>query len=482
MSAPVDYRAERILRGVLPREVLRFGAPLAVGMGLQTAFNLVDAYLIARLPPEVAEPSLGAIGICDQLAAIGTIVSYGVSVAAASLVSRAWGRGDQATARRIAWQSGLMVLVLGAVLALLGGLGARALLSEVIGVKGQVVARGTDYLTVVMGGSLSMFLVLHFASLLRAVGSGKTPVLFLLLGNALNLLFAVLFVFGPGEAPAALSWGPELATMLGVPRLELFGAGIATLLARVVILFPLGFYAALRLGFLRSRTSLVPHRETIGEVARLAWPSSAELCVRMCAMLLTHALVARTFTTATDQSATTALGIVFRFETMALFVSIGWGSAVQTFVGQNLGAAQPLRAKASGYWAALYNAVMMGALALLYVSCSASIVGFFSHDPRVLAIAQSYLSWVAPSYVALGVGIVLGSVMQGAGAPLRALLLDTCVVLLCQLPAALLVLWLPDRSLTHVWLGVALSYSVLALLLLGSYRRGRFLRAALAPS
>jgi putative MATE family efflux protein len=482
VSAPVDYRAERILRGVLPREVLRFGAPLAVGMGLQTAFNLVDAYLIARLPPEVAEPSLGAIGICDQLAAIGTIVSYGVSVAAASLVSRAWGRGDHATARRIAWQSGLMVLVLGVVLALLGGLGARALLSEVIGVKGQVVARGTDYLTVVMGGSVSMFLVLHFASLLRAVGSGKTPVMFLLLGNALNLLFAVLFVFGPGEAPAALSWGPELAKMLGVPRLELFGAGIATLLARIVILFPLGFYAALRLGFLRSSTSLVPHRETIGEVARLAWPSSAELCVRMCAMLLTHALVARTFTTATDQSATTALGIVFRFETMALFVSIGWGSAVQTFVGQNLGAAQPVRAKASGYWAALYNAVMMGALALLYVSCSASIVGFFSHDPRVLAIAQSYLSWVAPSYVALGVGIVLGSVMQGAGAPLRALLLDTCVVLLCQLPAALLVLWLPNRSLTHVWLGVAFSYSVLALLLLGSYRRGRFLRAALVPS
>jgi Na+-driven multidrug efflux pump len=88
---------------------------------------------------------------------------------------------------------------------------------------------------------------------------------------------------------------------------------------------------------------------------------------------------------------------------------------------------------------------------------------------------------VAPSYVALGVGIVLGSVMQGAGAPLRALLIDTCVVLLCQLPAALVVLWLPSRSLTHVWLGVAFSYSVLALLLLGSYRRGRFLRATLVP-
>ena len=65
----------RILHGKLPLEVLRFGAPLALGMGLQTTFNLVDAYLISRLPPEVSGPALGAIGICDQLAALGTIVS-----------------------------------------------------------------------------------------------------------------------------------------------------------------------------------------------------------------------------------------------------------------------------------------------------------------------------------------------------------------------------------------------------------------------
>jgi putative MATE family efflux protein len=480
VTAAVDHRAERILRGALPVEVLRFGAPLALGMGLQTAFNLVDAYLIARLPPEVAGPSLGAIGICDQLAAIGTIISYGISVAAASLVSRAWGRGDRDLARRIAWQSGLLVLALGLLLALVGALGSGALLSEVIGVKGQVVAQGRAYLTVVMGGSVTMFLVLHFASLLRAVGSGKTPVVWLVLGNVLNLVFAVLLVFGAGATPPFLAWGPQLAKALDIPRLELLGAGVATLLARAVILLPLGFFAAKRLGFLGSGTSLVPHRETLREVARLAWPSSAELCVRMCAMLLTHALVARAFTTAIDQSATTALGIVFRFETMALFVSIGWGSAVQTFVGQNLGAGQPERAKQSGYWAALYNAIMMGALALLYVSFSGSIVGFFAQDARVLGIAEGYLSWVAPSYVALGVGIVLGSVMQGAGTPLRALLLDACVVLLFQLPAAMLVLWLPDRALTDVWLTVALSYLALALVFLGSYRRGRFLRAALA--
>jgi len=478
--AVADQRTERILHGVLPVEVLRFGAPLALGMGLQTAFNLIDAYLIARLPSTVAGAALGAIGICDQLAALGTIVSYGISVAAASLVSRAWGSGDRAGARRIAWQSGLMVVALGVVMALVGGLGSSALLSGVIGVKGQVAAQGRSYLAVVMGGSITMFLVLHCASLLRAVGSGKTPISWLVVGNVLNLLLAVLLVYGPGEAPALLAWGPALAEQLGVPRLELVGAGVATLLARALILLPLAVFAAKRLGFWGAGTPLAPELTRVQQIARLAWPSSAELVVRMSAMLLTHALVARAFTTATDQSATTALGIVFRFETMALFISIGWGSAAQTFVGQNLGAAQPERAKQSGYWATAFNVASMAALSLAYLAFSARIVGFFDADPQVLSIANSYLSWVAPSYVALGIGIVLGSVMQGAGAPLRALLLDTCVVTFVQLPLCALIFSSPERALTQVWATVVLSYVVLACVFLASYRRGSFLKTALA--
>jgi len=479
-SGVLDRRTERILNGPLPLEVLRFGAPLALGMGLQTAFNLVDAYIIARLPSDVSGPALGAIGICDQLAALGTIISYGISVAAASMVSRAWGRGDKDEARRIAWQSGLLVLGLGTILALVGGLGARTLLTTVIGVKGQVAERGADYLSIVMGGGVTMFLMLHCASLLRAVGSAKTPMFLLILGNVLNFFFAVVFVYGPGEAPEFLAWGPAVSRALGVPRLELFGAGVATLLARAFVLLPLAFFAAKRLGFLARATALVPDRAVITQVLRLAWPSSAELVVRMCAMLLTHALVARAFTSATDQSATTALGVVFRFETMALFISIGWGSAVQTFVGQNLGASQIARAKQSGYWAALYNSAMMALLSVVYVVFAASIVGFFDRDAQVLAIAQSYFAWVAPTYVALGIGIVLGSVMQGAGVPQRALLLDACVLLAVQVPASAWVYVSASRSLTQVWLVVGVSYVALAVTLIASYRRGGFLRAALA--
>ena len=70
--------------------------------------------------------------------------------------------------------------------------------------------------------------------------------------------------------------------------------------------------------------------------------------------------------------------------------------------------------------------------------------------------------------------------MQGAGAPEHALLLDAGVLFLVQVPASILVLSSANRSLTQVWLVVGLSYVALAVTLFASYRRGRFLRTALA--
>lgn len=88
----------RILDGPLAWEIARFGAPLALGMALQNAFNLVDAYLVAQLPHAEAGPAIGALGICDQLAAVGTIVSYGVATATGALLSNRKGAGDAAIA------------------------------------------------------------------------------------------------------------------------------------------------------------------------------------------------------------------------------------------------------------------------------------------------------------------------------------------------------------------------------------------------
>lgn len=465
-----------ITDGKLAPSMLRFGAPLAVGMGLQTTFNLVDAYLISRLEPEVAGPSLGAIGICDQIAALGTIVSYGVSTATAALVALRHGRGDHEGVRRIAWQSLVLVGIWSLVFGVVGLFGAGFVMHDVVGAKGEVAELGTAYLRVMLAGSFSIFFLLQITAIQRALGSSKTPVAMLLLANVLNLVLAVLFVYGPGEAPAVFSWGPPIARAFGIPRMELLGAAWATILARMVALVPLCIVAHRRFGIFERAKKLFD-KVTSKSILELAWPSSAQLVVRIAAMVFVQALVARAFTTEEDQTATTALGIVFRLETMALFVGLGWGSAAQTFMGQNLGKGRVERAIKSGWIASAYNVAAMLLLAIAYLAFGEPIVAFFDDNPRVLEVARGYLGIVAPSYLALGLGIVLGSAMTGAGATRTTLIIDLVVTLAFQVPLSLVMMAAFAGSETRLWQALFATNVVSAVLYGFVYYRRTFLRA-----
>ena len=276
------------------------------------------------------------------------------------------GRGDRAAAARVAWQSMLLVTLWSVLFGVLGLAFAEFIMRDVVGAKGEVGTLGARYLRVILGGSFSIFFLLQVTTIQRALGSSKTPVAMLLFSNVLNLFLAVLLVYGPGEAPPVFAWGPPIARALHLPRMEVIGAAWATIIARTVTLCPLLFMVVRRYGLFGKDVRGFFDREIARRIYTIAWPSSTQLVVRILAMLVVHALVARTFTTQADQTATTALGIVFRLETMALFVGLGWGSAAQTFVAQNLGDRNEARAVRSGWLAAAYNLCAMAILLVVY--------------------------------------------------------------------------------------------------------------------
>src|SRR5438128_468435 len=87
-----DPAVRRITQGSLAWGVLRFGVPLVVGMALYTTFNLIDMFMISRL--ENAKAALGALGLCDMVAALPTIISNGISTGTVAILARRLGEGD----------------------------------------------------------------------------------------------------------------------------------------------------------------------------------------------------------------------------------------------------------------------------------------------------------------------------------------------------------------------------------------------------
>ncbi len=475
LAARVGPASQRILSGPLAFEIARFGVPLALGMGLQTSFNLVDAYIISGLGGHSASAALGAIGVADLIGALGTILSYGLSIATSAIISRRQGQGDMEGVRRAAWQSVLLLVFVSGLVSCVGLFGAEALMVGLAGAKGEVARVGTEFLRVMMGGSFTIFLLLHLISIQRALGSSKTPIALLVVANLVNLVLAVLFVYGPGPAPDTFAWGPPLARQLGLPRMELVGAAWATVIARSVALLPIFYISFKRFGLFGPLDRGRPDWTQMRRIWEIGWPTSSQLVVRVLAIFVVVAVAQRLYTTADDQSMSTALGLVLRLETMALYVGLGWGSAAQTFVGQNLGAVQRLRAKQSGWYATLYNAIMMALFAAACAVWGRSFVMLFDSTPSVIESAVQYLSIVAPGYVGLGIGIVLGSAIQGAGATRQSLRLDTLVIVAVQVPlclAAYIMRW----EAPWLWGAVCATYVAFAIIYIVSYRRGTFLR------
>lgn len=478
ISTTIDVFApatRRILEGPLAWEVLKFGGPIAVGMALQVTFNLVDAYLIARLPANVAGASIGAVGICDQIAALGTIISYGLSTATAAIVSQRKGAGDLDGVRRSGWQSLLLTLGLSIAFGFVGLVLAKPILYDVVGAKGEVARLGVEYLRVIVGGSFSIFFLLQLTSIMRALGSSKTPVAILVLGNVLNLVLAVLLVYGQGERPALFAWSLPLAKALHAPRLEVVGAAWATVIARSIVLVPAFLWLGSQRGdrILRPRKSwTAPIKKELAEIWNIGWPSSAQFVVRVGAFVATSALIAHAFTTERDQTASEAYGIVFRVETMALFISMGWGSAVQTFTGTCKGANKMRRGGWSGWFGAGYDAACMGILAFAMSLWSGPLLRFFDSSDRVVDIGREYLAAVGPSYVTYGAAIVLGNAFSGIGATRKTLRLDLVVVCAIQLPLSILAVVASGRR-QSLWSAIATANAISALVYGFAYVRSR---------
>jgi Na+-driven multidrug efflux pump len=104
------------------------------------------------------------------------------------------------------------------------------------------------------------------------------------------------------------------------------------------------------------------------------------------------------------------------------------------------------------------------------------VLRVFDDEPGPVAIALSYLHAVAPSYFGLGMGIVLGNAMAGAGATRTTFAIDALVILAFQLPVSIVVA--RTGSLGSLFLCVAATNAVSALAYAVVYARGRWVDAA----
>ena len=108
-------------------------------------------------------------------------------------------------------------------------------------------------------------------------------------------------------------------------------------------------------------------------------------------------------------------GIGARLEYLQIPLVFGFGSALVTMVGTNIGAGRQARARRVAWVGAGLAAAVTGSIGLFGACFPHLWLGLFSTHPDVLAVGTTYLRIVGPTYGCFGLGLALYFASQGTG-------------------------------------------------------------------
>ena len=403
-----------LLTAPLVPTLLRFALPNMLAM-LATALAAIaeTAYV-----GSFGTPSLAGMALVFPMVMLQGMLSAGaMGGGVSSAVSRAFGAGDPARASALAVHAMWIGVAAGTVyMVLMLAFGPR--LFAALGGSGEALSQAVAYANVAFLGSIFIWLVNTFSSVIRGSGNMQVP-------SATLLIVAVSQVLIGGAL--GLGWGP-------LPRLGMAGVAagqvVANLLGASFLLFYLVSGRARVQLRLRSTPLQWPLARDILKVGALACLSPLQTVVTI--LILTR-LVSHFGT-----NALAGYGIGTRLEFLLVPIAFAVGVASVPLVGMAIGAGKIARARRAAWTASALAAVLLGTLGLVLAIAPGVWTHHFSSDPAVLASAALYFHLAGPCYGLFGLGLSLYFSSLGAGKAFGPVMAGTVRLLLVAVGGAAL--------------------------------------------
>lgn len=421
------------------RPTIRLAAPISAGQVGQMLMGVADTIMVGHL----STLALAACSFANNILIVIAVAGYGVMTAVSVRVSHAHGAGTAPAMAR--------ALHAGIGLAIMGGVLAAILLHSVypalhhLGQAPGVVEEARGYLLVVGWSLVPAWLIAAARNYLDAQ-SRPWPAFWIMIGGVLmNVLLNWLFIFGK----------------LGVPALGLTGAGLATLLSRILTAIALAWF------LLRSRLRpFLAHRfdrtwwSEQWELLRLGLPAGLQLLSEVGAFATAALLVGRLgeVPLAAHQIAITCASTTFMFP-----LGIAMASTVRIAQARGANRAELLRPIAAGAWAA--GLLLMTLFAAILLLGSSRIASMFVHDPAVIELAASLLVIAGLFQIFDGVQVVGSGLLRGLRDTKGPMLITVAAYWLIALPMGSLLAFEARYGARGMWIGLAVGLAVAAVLL-----------------
>ncbi len=435
--------------GPVGRAIMMLAVPMVLEMAMESVFAVVDVFFVSRLGAD----AVATVGLTESLMALVYTVAMGLSIGVTATVARRIGERDPEAAARAAVQGIALGVILAALMAVPGALFAPRLL-VLMGASPAVVAIGTRYITIMLGGNAVILLLFLINAVFRGAGDAVIAMRVLWTANLINIFLGPCLIFGPGPFPALGVTGAAVATTIGRGTGVLLQLWVLTrrdgqvrVRRRHVVLDVRLMLRMLRLSGSAMLQVLIGTASWIGLVRVIAGFGSAAL-------------------------AGYTIGI--RVILFALLPSFGLGNAAATMVGQALGAGKPDRAERAVWLAGRYNMVFLTAVGVVFVLAAGPIVHIFTYDPAIVPFAVGCLRIVALGFPFYAYGMVLTQAFNGAGDTWTPTWINLACFWLWEIPLAWLLSTIVGLGPRGAFIAITMAFSTVALVSAGLFRRGRW--------
>ncbi|HEY1338221.1 MAG TPA: MATE family efflux transporter [Bryobacteraceae bacterium] len=435
--------------GSLSRGIALLAIPTILELGMESTFGLVDAFWVAKLGAN----AIAVVGLTESLIVLVFSVAMGLSMAATATVARRIGEKDPEGAALSAVQAILCGLLVAAATGLGGALFAPQLLG-LMHATPEVIAEGSFYTRVMLGGNASIMLLFLINGIFRGSGDATAAMRTLWLSNAINFVLDPCLIYG---------WA-------FFPRLGVNGAAVATTTGRTIgVLYQLWVLSNGRGRVTVMRRHLRVDWPTLVRLLRLSVTATIQYFIAM-ASWVTLARINATFGSAAVAGYTLSIRIIM----FALMPSWGICSAAATLVGQNLGARRPDRSERAVWMAGGYNMAVLTVVGILFHTLAGWIVGRFTTDPAVAAVGTECLKLVSLGYPCYAWGMTMEQAFNGAGDTKTPTWMNLVCYWLLQLPLAWTLALHAGLGPRGVYVSICGAESVLAVVAIVLFRRGKW--------
>ncbi|HEV9036803.1 MAG TPA: MATE family efflux transporter [Puia sp.] len=430
-------------QGSIRRSVILLSIPMILEMCMESLFAVVDIYFVGRLGKE----AVAAAALTESVLAIVYSLAMGLAMAATAMIARRVGEKNEKEASHTAAQAILITLGLTVLVSVAGAMLAPQILG-VMGASPTAVRIGQSFTRIIFESSIVIMLLFLINGIFRGAGNAAMAMWSLWIANGFNILLC-----------------PILVHYYGLP-----GAAMATTIGRGIGVCYQLYHLVRGRGLIRIiARHFKPDSAIMRGLAKIAWTGAMQFLISTASWIAMARIIASFHDTA-------IAGYQVSIRIIIFFILPAWGmsNAAATLVGQNLGAGQPERAVASVRTAALYNALFMSLVSLLFLVAAEPIVDFLNPDPNVQAIAVRSLHIISLGYVFYGVGMVITNTFNGAGDTRTPTIISLFIFWAFQIPLAWFLAIFLGQGPTGVFIAIVVAESSLSVVSYLIFRQGKW--------